>query len=154
MPDRTTWTFAERSCAQEEGGHLTEVTSNRHMQFLWDLASEQPFWIGEALVELIRMLSDSSCRFQRPSGGEHVGVDEWGSDAILQVAQRIPEARQHVLQALHSGVTQGRVGEPSVRHRHFQIYLLCAGAVTKEAKLADVEPSADSYSSSLAFLVQ
>ncbi|ELU06436.1 hypothetical protein CAPTEDRAFT_228288 [Capitella teleta] len=46
MPDRTTWTFAERSCAQEEGGHLTEVTSNRHMQFLWDLASEQPFWIG------------------------------------------------------------------------------------------------------------
>ncbi|XP_078525857.1 FRAS1-related extracellular matrix protein 1-like [Lissotriton helveticus] len=41
-----TWEAAERACRQMYSSHLTSVHSKSEMEWLWNFADKQPFWIG------------------------------------------------------------------------------------------------------------
>ena len=52
MGSKQTWQTGEDVCRQL-GGHLADVSSEKDLQWLWELVNQQPFWIG--------MRESSSC---------------------------------------------------------------------------------------------
>jgi len=50
LRSRLTWINGEARCKQV-GGHLTDVTSEKHMQWLSKLVRRRPVWIGKLLVK-------------------------------------------------------------------------------------------------------
>ena len=49
LRSRLTWLDGEERC-KKAGGHLTDVTSEKHLQWLSKLVRRRPMWLGKLVV--------------------------------------------------------------------------------------------------------